>query len=173
MVLTGVDFVTIVLTSYAIRTAILVPLILALFWSRMTGWGFVGGTVLAIAVGMPIRAATGDLWGSLSILAISAIIALSSVWRAGASSTSRAWATLETQRSQQTPKRRRRSDRPVRRIFLGRKLSSGSKSMPDFLVSPATAATIAVGIIINAFYLRLMWLALRRASATLNDPDDI
>jgi urea-proton symporter len=76
VVLTGVDFVTIVLTSYAIRTAILVPLILALFWSRMTGWGFVGGTVLAIAIGMPIRAATGDLWGSLAILGISAVVPL-------------------------------------------------------------------------------------------------
>ena len=39
VVLTGVDFVTIVLTSYAIRTAILIPLALALFWSRMTGLG--------------------------------------------------------------------------------------------------------------------------------------
>ncbi len=74
VVLTGVDFVTIVLTSYAIRTAILVPLILALFWSRMTGPGFVAGTLLAIAIGMPIRAATDDFWGSLAILAISAVV---------------------------------------------------------------------------------------------------
>jgi Na+/proline symporter len=74
VVLTGADFVTIVLTSYAIRTAILVPLILALFWSRTTGWGFVGGTVLAIAIGMPIRAASGDLWGSLAILGISGAV---------------------------------------------------------------------------------------------------
>ena len=37
VVLTGVDFVTIVLTSYAICTAILIPLALSLFWSRMTG----------------------------------------------------------------------------------------------------------------------------------------
>ena len=29
---------------------------------------------MAIAIGMPIRAATGDLWGSLSILAISAVV---------------------------------------------------------------------------------------------------
>ena len=76
VVLTGVDFVTIVLTSYAIRTAILIPLVLALFWSRTTGWGFVGGTILAIAIGMPIRSAAGDLWGSLSILAISAVVPL-------------------------------------------------------------------------------------------------
>ena len=46
------------------------------FGPRMTGWGFVAGTVLAIAVGMPIRAATGDLWGSLAILGISAVVPL-------------------------------------------------------------------------------------------------
>lgn len=76
VVLTGVDFVTIVLTSYAIRTAILVPLILSLFWSRMTGAGFVAGTLLAIAIGMPIRSATGDLWGSLAIFGISTVVPL-------------------------------------------------------------------------------------------------
>lgn len=76
IVLTGVDFVTIVLTSYAIRTAILVPLVLSLFWSRMTGLGFVAGTLVAIAIGMPIRSATGDLWGSIAILAISAVVPL-------------------------------------------------------------------------------------------------
>jgi len=76
VILTGADFVTIVLTSYAIRTAILIPLILALFWSRTTGWGFVGGTILAIAIGMPIRSVAGELWGSFSILAISAAVPL-------------------------------------------------------------------------------------------------
>jgi len=74
VVVSGVDFVTIVLTSYAIRTAILVPLVLALFWPRMTGAGFVWGTVAAIAIGMPIRSHFGELWGSLSILAISAVV---------------------------------------------------------------------------------------------------
>jgi Na+/proline symporter len=74
VVLTGVDFVTIVLTSYAIRTAILVPLVLALFWSRMTGLGFVLGTLGGIAVGMPVRAAQGELLGSLTILAVSTLI---------------------------------------------------------------------------------------------------
>src|SRR5579883_3283192 len=76
VVLTGVDFVTIVLTSYAIRTAILIPLVLSLFWARMTGLGFVAGTVLAIVIGMPIRAAAGELWGSLAILAVSAAVPL-------------------------------------------------------------------------------------------------
>jgi len=66
--------VTIVLTSYAIRTAILVPLVLALFWSRMTGAGFVWGTIAGIAVGMPVRSHYGELWGSLTILATSSLV---------------------------------------------------------------------------------------------------
>jgi Na+/proline symporter len=76
IVLTGVDFVTIVLTSYAIRTALLIPLVLALFWPRVTSVGFVGGIVAAIAIGMPIRALYGELWGSIAILSISAVIPL-------------------------------------------------------------------------------------------------
>jgi hypothetical protein len=42
----------------------------------MTGLGFVAGTVLAIVIGMPIRAAAGELWGSLAILAVSAAVPL-------------------------------------------------------------------------------------------------
>jgi urea-proton symporter len=74
VVVTGVDFVTIVLTSYAIRTAILIPLVLSLFWTRMTGLGFVLGTVGGIAIGMPVRAADGELAGSVAILAVSTLI---------------------------------------------------------------------------------------------------
>jgi Na+/proline symporter len=74
VVLTGADFVTIVLTSYAIRTAILVPLVLSLFWSRMTGAGFVWGTIGGIAIGMPVRSVYGELVGSLTILAVSSVI---------------------------------------------------------------------------------------------------
>jgi Na+/proline symporter len=76
IVLTGVDFVTIVLTSYAIRTAVLIPLMLALFWPRVTAVGFVWGIIAAIALGMPIRAVYGELWGSIAILSISAAIPL-------------------------------------------------------------------------------------------------
>jgi Na+/proline symporter len=74
VVLTGADFVSIVLTSYAIRTAILVPLVLALFWPRMTGAGFVAGTIAGIAVGMPVRSAYGELLGSLTILTVSSLV---------------------------------------------------------------------------------------------------
>ena len=55
---------------------ILVPLVLALFWSRMTGAGFVWGTLLGIAIGMQIRSVYGELVGSLAILAISAAVPL-------------------------------------------------------------------------------------------------
>ena len=76
VVLTGVDFVTIVLTSYAIRTAILIPLVLSLFWRRMTGVGFVLGTIGGIAIGMPVRHFQGELLGSVTILAVSTAIPL-------------------------------------------------------------------------------------------------
>jgi Na+/proline symporter len=76
VVLSDVDFVTIVLTTYAIRTAILVPLMLSIFWSRITVSGFVGGTLAGIAIGMPVRSSYGELWGSAAILSISAIVPL-------------------------------------------------------------------------------------------------
>lgn len=72
VVLSGVDFVTIVLTTYAIRTAILVPLMLSIFWPKLTASGFVWGTVAAIVIGMPLRMAFGELVGTLIILGISA-----------------------------------------------------------------------------------------------------
>jgi len=74
VVVSGADFVTIVLTTYAIRTAILVPLMLSIFWPRMTGAGFVWGTIGGIAIGMPLRSAYGELVGSAAILSISALV---------------------------------------------------------------------------------------------------
>jgi Na+/proline symporter len=74
VVLSGVDFVTIVLTTYAIRTAVLIPFMLSVFWNRMTTGGFVWGTVIAIVLGMPIHVTYGELPGSIAILIISAII---------------------------------------------------------------------------------------------------
>jgi len=71
IVLSGVDFTSLVLTTYALKTSILLPLVLAITWSRTNTIGFVGGVVLAIAIGMPLRSAYGELYGTLSILAIS------------------------------------------------------------------------------------------------------
>jgi len=44
--------------------------------------------------------------------------------------------------------------------------------MPDILVSPATAITIAIGVAISLVYLRAMGLALRRAAIERDVPDD-
>jgi Na+/proline symporter len=76
IVLSGADFTTLVLTTYALKTAILLPLSLAILWPRTNTIGFVGGIVLAILLGMTIRAYYGELIGTLSILAISGLTVL-------------------------------------------------------------------------------------------------
>ncbi|MDO6804649.1 hypothetical protein Q4595_19525, partial [Wenyingzhuangia sp. 1_MG-2023] len=73
IVLSGVDFTSLVLTTYALKTSILIPLVLAILWSRTNTLGFVAGVILAILVGMPIRSMYGELVGTLSILSISGI----------------------------------------------------------------------------------------------------
>jgi urea-proton symporter len=74
IVLSGADFTTLVLTTYALKTSILMPLILAILWPRTTTIGFVGGIILSILIGMTIRHQYGELVGTLSIVAISAIV---------------------------------------------------------------------------------------------------
>lgn len=71
IVLSGVDFTTLVLTTYALKTAILLPLVLAIIWPRTNALGFVGGIVLAILIGMPLRSVFGELVGTFAILGIS------------------------------------------------------------------------------------------------------
>jgi Na+/proline symporter len=73
IVLSGVDFTTLVLTTYALKTSILLPLVLAILWPRTNTIGFVGGVVLAILIGMPIYETQGELIGTLSIVAISGL----------------------------------------------------------------------------------------------------
>jgi urea-proton symporter len=73
IILSGVDFTSLVLTTYALKTAILLPLTLAIMWPRTNSTGFVGGIVLSILIGMPIRQMYGELAGTLSILLISAL----------------------------------------------------------------------------------------------------
>ncbi len=71
IVLAGADFTTLVLTTYALKTSILLPLVLAIIWTRTTTLGFVGGISLAILIGMPLREFYGELVGTFSILCIS------------------------------------------------------------------------------------------------------
>lgn len=44
--------------------------------------------------------------------------------------------------------------------------------MSDFFVSPMTAATLVVGVVVAIFYLRNMWLVLQRTAETLDQPED-
>jgi hypothetical protein len=44
--------------------------------------------------------------------------------------------------------------------------------MPHAFVSNLTLITILVGVPIAGFYLRYMWLALKRVAETLDDPDE-
>ena len=71
IVLSGVDFTTLVLTTYALKTSILLPLVLAIVWPRTNTVGFVGGIAAALLIGMPIYEIAGDLIGTLAIVAIS------------------------------------------------------------------------------------------------------
>ncbi len=74
IVLSGVDFTTLVLTTYALKTSILLPLVFAILWPRTNTIGFVGGIVLSILLGMPLRSEFGELIGTLSILGISGLV---------------------------------------------------------------------------------------------------
>lgn len=73
IVLSGIDFTTLVLTTYALKTSILLPLVLAILWPKTNTIGFVGGIALAILIGMPIYQMVGELVGTLSIVAISGL----------------------------------------------------------------------------------------------------
>lgn len=76
IVLSGIDFTTLVLTTYALKTAILLPLVLAILWPKTNTVGFVGGVIAAIAIGMPIYEKVGELPGTLSIVAIGGLTVL-------------------------------------------------------------------------------------------------
>jgi Na+/proline symporter len=71
IVLSGADFTTLVLTTYALKTSILLPLVLSIVWPKTNTFGFVGGVSLSILIGMTLRAYYGELIGTLSILGIS------------------------------------------------------------------------------------------------------
>lgn len=73
IVLSGINFTTLVLTTYALKTSILLPLVLAIVWRRTNTLGFVGGIALSILIGMPLREVYGELIGTISILAISGL----------------------------------------------------------------------------------------------------
>jgi Na+/proline symporter len=78
IVMSGVNFVSLVLTTYAIKTSLLIPLILAIFWKRLTSKAFLWGIVLSIVAGLPVRIIYDELIGTLVIFGISAVVPV--VW---------------------------------------------------------------------------------------------
>ena len=77
IVLTGASFNKITLITYALRTAILIPLMMSIFWGRMTRSGFVYGTALSIVGWCIVKFVFNvqyELWGTMTILGISFLV---------------------------------------------------------------------------------------------------
>jgi len=74
IVLSGWDFVSLVLLAQALNASILVPLLLTITWRRITGAGFSWGIVLAVVIGLTVRWAYGELAGILTITAVSTLV---------------------------------------------------------------------------------------------------
>jgi Na+/proline symporter len=76
VVLSGVDFVTLLLGTAAIRGAVLVPLILSIVWSKMNARAFTWGTIAAVAIGIPCRFLFGELVSTTTIVLVSTVVPL-------------------------------------------------------------------------------------------------
>ncbi len=80
VVLTGIDYVNLVTTVYFYGTSLLIPVTLSIFWSRMTGTGYVAGVLAGVAVGGPLRETLGPtygpLFGIIGLIAASAIVSI-------------------------------------------------------------------------------------------------
>jgi Na+/proline symporter len=80
VVLTGIDYVNLVTTVYFYGTSLLIPVTLSIFWSRMTGAGYVWGVIAGIIVGGPLRETLGPtygpLFGIIGLIVASAIVSI-------------------------------------------------------------------------------------------------
>lgn len=76
VVSSGVDYVQLVSTVFFIKAALIVPLALAIFWPRMSASAFTASLILAVAVGLPIRASVGELEGIIALEATSLVVAV-------------------------------------------------------------------------------------------------
>jgi Na+/proline symporter len=80
VVLTGIDYVNLVTTVYFYGTSLLIPVTLSIFWSRMTGTGYVAGVIAGIVAGGPLRETLGPtygpLFGIIALIAASAVVSV-------------------------------------------------------------------------------------------------
>lgn len=74
VVLSGIDFVSLLLGTSAIRGAILVPLILSIAWRRMNAAAFIWGTIAALIVGIPTMISFGEVVSTPTIVIVSTIV---------------------------------------------------------------------------------------------------
>jgi Na+/proline symporter len=74
VILSGIDFVSIVLTTYALKTAVLFPLILAVFWNKSNATGIMWGIILAAVIGMPLYIGVSPIVGTLALIGISIVV---------------------------------------------------------------------------------------------------
>jgi Na+/proline symporter len=74
VVLSGIDLVTLVLGSSIIRSAILVPLILSIVWSRMNANAFTTGTIVGLIAGVISLAKFGEEISTYTVVTVSTIV---------------------------------------------------------------------------------------------------
>jgi Na+/proline symporter len=72
----GIDYVSLVNFVFFVDIGFVVPVALAIFWSRYSSWAFIAALVLAEAVGIPIRQGVSPLWGIIALLATSTIVSV-------------------------------------------------------------------------------------------------
>ncbi|HEY9643909.1 MAG TPA: hypothetical protein V6C57_25690 [Coleofasciculaceae cyanobacterium] len=77
VVLSGVDFVTLLLVTSVIRGAVLVPLILSIVWDKMNALAFTSGTIVALIAGLIARVFfPGELVSTSVVIIVSAVLPL-------------------------------------------------------------------------------------------------
>ncbi|MGC3989060.1 MAG: hypothetical protein QM796_05125 [Chthoniobacteraceae bacterium] len=77
ILLGGVNFVTLLLVTSAIRGAVLIPLILAIIWPRLNATAFVAGTLSALVAGVIARLVTNsEVASTAAVVITSAVVPL-------------------------------------------------------------------------------------------------
>jgi len=74
VVLSGIDLVTLVLGTSIIRSAILVPLVLSILWSRMNATAFTAGTIIGLIAGVIALTKFGEEIGTYTVVAVSTVV---------------------------------------------------------------------------------------------------
>lgn len=74
VVVSGIDLVTLVLSTSIIRAAVLVPLILSILWSRMNATAFTSGTIIGLIAGAIALLKFGEATGTYTVTVVSTVV---------------------------------------------------------------------------------------------------